>query len=286
MLDVAHVLALTEQRALLVPRPHPTLITRRVLVMERVDGYLIDETEALEAAGISTTDVFRALMVSFAEGALIHGVFHGDLHGGNMLVTADGTPALLDFGITGRFSAEKRRALLGLVVHSMAQDGRALLECFRSLGGFPENADLDAVAREIDLDELMRQNPAAMSPDDIALQQREVLKRLVAHGARLPKELYLYVKGSVYLNGAIIALAADLDMLSEMGRIIELFAQMHAEQVEQETGLDITDIDTEALTDQLRTSMGVQGESLTFREMHEMQNERNAAIREAHKRAR
>ena len=123
-----------------------------------------------------------------------------------------------------------------------------------------------------------------MSPDDIARQQREVLKRLVAHGARLPKELYLYVKGSVYLNGAIIALAADLDMLAEMGHIIELFVQQHAEQVEAETGLDITELDTDALTEQLRTSMGVQSDTLTFREMHELQNERNAAIREAHKR--
>src|SRR5207237_2530533 len=93
MLDIARVLALTEQRAIVVPRPHPTLVTRRVLVMERVHGYTIDDDAALAAAGISTTDVFRALMISFAEGALIHGVFHGDLHGGNMLVTADGTPA-------------------------------------------------------------------------------------------------------------------------------------------------------------------------------------------------
>ena len=283
MLDVAGVLAKTDQRAVLVPRPHPELVTQRVLVMERVEGYTIDDAAALARAGVDTTDVFRALMVSFAEGALIHGVFHGDLHGGNMLVTADGTPALLDFGITGRFSAAKRRALLGLVMHSMAQDGRALLECFRELGGFPADADLDKVARDIDLDELMRQNPAEMTADELAKQQREVMKRLVAHGARLPKELYLYIKGSVYLNGAIIALAADLDMISEMGHIVELFTRTHADQVEAETGLDVAALDTEAIAEQMRTAMGVEGETLTFREMHEMQNERNAALRAAHK---
>ena len=38
------------------------------------------------------------------------------------------------------------------------------------------------------------------------------------------------------------------------------------------------------LTDQIRNAMGIEGDSLTFREMHEMQNQRNAAIREAHKR--
>ena len=38
MLDIARVLAETDQRATIVPRPHPTLVTRRVLVMERLDG--------------------------------------------------------------------------------------------------------------------------------------------------------------------------------------------------------------------------------------------------------
>ena len=33
---------------------------------------------------------------------MIHGVFHGDLHGGNLFVLPDGRVGLLDFGITGR----------------------------------------------------------------------------------------------------------------------------------------------------------------------------------------
>src|SRR5438309_1425920 len=36
MLDIAHVLAETDQRSIICPRPHPELITKRVLVMERL----------------------------------------------------------------------------------------------------------------------------------------------------------------------------------------------------------------------------------------------------------
>ena len=32
-----------EQRAIIVPRPHPTLVTRRVLVMERLSGFRFDD---------------------------------------------------------------------------------------------------------------------------------------------------------------------------------------------------------------------------------------------------
>src|SRR5688572_15959188 len=65
MLDIARVLAETEQRAMVVPRPHPTLVTRRVLVMERLDGYSWDDVTGMRDAGIDTSAVVRAGMVSF-----------------------------------------------------------------------------------------------------------------------------------------------------------------------------------------------------------------------------
>src|SRR5450755_3407760 len=39
MLDIAAVFVGTGQRTVVVPRPHPTLVTRRVLVMERLSGF-------------------------------------------------------------------------------------------------------------------------------------------------------------------------------------------------------------------------------------------------------
>ena len=53
-------------------------------------------------------------MIGFLEGAMLHGIFHGDLHGGNLFVLPSGKTALLDFGITGRLTEPKRLALLSL----------------------------------------------------------------------------------------------------------------------------------------------------------------------------
>src|SRR5262249_43957273 len=71
MLDIAGVLATTDMRSVVVPRPHPELVTQRVLVMERLRGFQIDDDAAMAAAGIDPSAVFRALMVSFFEGAMI-----------------------------------------------------------------------------------------------------------------------------------------------------------------------------------------------------------------------
>ena len=50
----------------------------------------------------------RAAVVSTLEGVMLFGVFHGDLHGGNLFVLPDGRVALLDFGITGRLDEHHR----------------------------------------------------------------------------------------------------------------------------------------------------------------------------------
>ena len=76
MIDVARVLHDLGQTGYVVPRPHPTLITRRVLVMERLSGFNFDDVVGMKSAGINTEDVIRTGMIAFMEGALIHGVFH------------------------------------------------------------------------------------------------------------------------------------------------------------------------------------------------------------------
>ena len=54
MLDIARVLAELGQRGYVVPRPHPKLVTRRVLVMERLSGFGFDDVESMQGAGIDT----------------------------------------------------------------------------------------------------------------------------------------------------------------------------------------------------------------------------------------
>ena len=107
MLDIATVLRDLGQDGYVVPRPHPQLVTRRVLVMERLSGFSFDDVAGMRDAGIDTEAVIRTGMVAFMEGALIHGIFHGDLHGGNLFVLPDGRTALLDFGIVGRLTHER-----------------------------------------------------------------------------------------------------------------------------------------------------------------------------------
>jgi len=279
MLDVAHVLVQLGQRGYVIPRPHPDLVTRRVLVMERLTGFNFDDVEGMRAAGVDTKGVIRTGMVAFMEGALIHGIFHGDLHGGNLFVMPDGRTALLDFGITARLDETRRLAFLRLMMGATTNDLHGQLGALRDLGALPPDTDLDDVIRELRLDQTPV-DPTTLSADELVKEVQRIVKSLLAYGARLPKELMLYVKNLVFLDGAIATLAPDLDLLAEIAGISAQFAIKHHEKLTTDLGIDPRSIEVDL--DGVKASMGIDAEreGFTYRELRERRELINKRLRE------
>jgi ubiquinone biosynthesis protein len=235
MLDIARVFAATDQRTMVVPRPHPELVTRRVLVMERLRGFAFDDVASMHEAGIDTGAVLRAGLIACLEGAMIHGVFHGDLHGGNLLVEDSGRTVLFDFGITGRLSEPQRLAFLRLLLTGTSGDVKGQLAALRDLGAFPFDTDLDLVFVDLDLDQPVK-DPTAMSADELVSELENLMKKLLGYGARAPKELMLFVKDLMYLNAATATLAPDLDLIAEIVHVHQYFLTTHGERLMREIG--------------------------------------------------
>jgi ubiquinone biosynthesis protein len=280
MLDIANVLARTGQRGIIVPRPHPTMVTPRVLVMERLRGFAFDDVESMHAAGIDTHALLQAGLIASLEGALIYGVFHGDLHGGNLVVQPDGRTALFDFGITGRLDERKRLAFLRLLVLGTTGDVRGQLAALRDLGAFPSDVDLDAVIADLDLDGPVK-DPGQMSADELVREMREITKKLLGYGAHAPKELMLFVRNMMFLNSATAILAPDLDMLQQMVAIYMYFAQTHGEQIMREVGVDskYATPDPAALRAAFMVDPSV--ETLTFRDLQERRADIRRKVQES-----
>ena len=283
MLDIASVLAQTNQRGIIVPRPHPMLVSRRVLVMERLDGFAFDDVESMHAAGIDTHALLQAGLIASLEGAMIYGVFHGDLHGGNLVVQPDGRTALFDFGMTGRLSEPQRLAFLRLLMFGTTGDQRGQLVALRDLGAFPADVDLDALARDLDLDGPVK-DPTQMSAEDLMLEMREVTKKLLGYGARVPKELMLFVKNMMFLNSATAILAPDLDMLQQMMNIYMYFAETHGERILREVGIDATQAAPD--TDAMKAAFLVDSDTdtLTFRDLQARRDDVRDKLRRGRRR--
>jgi ubiquinone biosynthesis protein len=202
------------------------------------------------------------------EGALIHGVFHGDLHGGNLFVMHDGRTALLDFGIVGRLSSPRRIAFLRLMLGASTNDIHGQVSALRDLGALPLDSDIDAVIRDLRLDQTTI-DPTTLTGEELVKEVQRIVKALLAYGAKLPKELMLYVKNMVFLDGAIARLAPNLDLLAEVATISMVFTQRHGETLGRDLGIDPSAV--EFNFDSVKASLGVENStnSLTYRELQQ-----------------
>jgi ubiquinone biosynthesis protein len=266
MLDVGRVLALTNQRSIIVPRPHPRLVTRRMLVMEELSGFAWDDVAGMRDAGIDTPAVLRSEIISFLEGALLYGVFHGDLHGGNLFVQPSGRVAMLDHGITGRLDEPQRLGFLRLLVGGTTNDVVGQIDALRTLGALPADARTEDVIRDLGLDK-PAQDIVTLSAEELTHQMRDLTRQLLSYGVRMPKELMLFVKDLLFLDGAVATMAPEIDLLGEVAVIAAYFAQHHGERIAAEVGVDVrsTPIDL----DGLRASMGLSTDTreISYREI-------------------
>jgi ubiquinone biosynthesis protein len=266
LLDVARVLRELGQTDWVVPRPHPDLVSPRMLVMERVEGFAFEDVAGMKGAGVDTHQVVRNVMVAFLESATLHGLFHGDFHGGNLFVQPDGKVALLDFGITARMSDHERIAFLRLLVGGTTNDIRAQLEAMRDLGALPPDTDIRAVIVDLGFDRPVV-DPTTLSQEELLEEVQRITKALLAYGARMPKVLMLFVKNLIYLSSMIEHLAPDIDMIREVQLIGMRFAIEHGSRIAAESGMTLraSDVDTTGF----KASLGLDSDvdTITYAEL-------------------
>jgi len=100
------VLDRMEIAEIVVPRLVPDRSSRRVLTMTFIEGVTVDDVAGIVQLGIDPAPLVRACVKVWFAGLLATGVFHGDIHAGNMFVTPTGQLAMLDWGIVGRLDEE------------------------------------------------------------------------------------------------------------------------------------------------------------------------------------
>ena len=117
-----------------VPRVYREFSTRRVLVMELIEGIKITDVAALERAGIDKHAVAQKLMEVFCEQVLRDGFFHADPHPGNVMVQPGPRLVLLDFGLAKDFPPRFRDGIVRLTFSILTVDNAGIAAAFEQLG--------------------------------------------------------------------------------------------------------------------------------------------------------
>src|ERR1700736_3129157 len=235
---IAHLHASPLGKNIRVPQVHWKLTTERVLTMERIQGIRIDDAAAIRKAGFDGTELVKALLFSLFEGGLRHGLFHGDLHAGNLYVDGDGKIVFFDFGIMGRVDPRTRWLLRELVYALLVKKDHAAAGKIVVLMGAvgkvkPEGQaakDLEAFATPLTMKSL-----GDLSYAEIGKQLSTLAD---AYDVKLPRELVLIGKQFLYVERYMKLLAPKWQMMSDpdltgyfANFMVEL-SREHSEEVE------------------------------------------------------
>lgn len=245
-----------------VPKPYMELTSPRVLVMEEVAGVTVSSIEA-GSRPANGSEVVRTLADILLEGALVHGVFHGDLHPGNIMVTDEGKVALLDFGIVERFDDNQRKAFIALVLNGISGNWRGQMEALKTLGAVPMDSDIEELGLLLNLD-APPLDPLAVDPTELAEELQRLAKALLANGAALPRALMLWAKNLILLDQSVAVLDPDWDLVGEITALFGRFYSKWATELSEVLGKPL-ELSVEAVATSLALPPGT--DRMTWSEM-------------------
>jgi ubiquinone biosynthesis protein len=196
-----------------LPQLHGDFTTRRILVMELLDGVPLGRADAVIAErGLDRIELARTLLHFLLRQIMVDGAFHADPHPGNILVLADGQLALLDFGSVGHLDTQLQGALRSLLLAIDQRDPAALRDALLEITDDPP--DIDAQSLERSLGRFMARN---LSPGLIldAEAFADMFRIVSAYGVSVPPEIAVVLRTLATLQGTLARLAPGFDIIRE-----------------------------------------------------------------------
>ncbi len=145
--ELAEVMALDQfMRA---PKVYWPGVGKRALTLEWAQGVALSDPAALDQPGIDRRGLADNLVRAFLAQALDHGVFHADLHEGNLFVSAPAVVTAVDFGIIGRLDANARRHLAEILWGFLQRDYMRVARAHFDAGYVPTHHSIEAFAQAL-----------------------------------------------------------------------------------------------------------------------------------------
>lgn len=200
----------------MIPRVYWEHSGHLVLTMERVEGIKADRVDKLRERGIDTRKVAHLVIDVFFKQVFDFGLFHGDLHSGNIFVVGPERIALVDFGIVGRLDKKLKAQLAEVFIYLVSEDFEGLIKVYRDMGILPEHVDRRAFEREY-YDLILHYFGRPFKYVSVGEVLLDYIRLAARHGVMMPRELLLFDKCLMELEGLSRLLFPEANILEESG---------------------------------------------------------------------
>lgn len=194
------------------PKVYRALSTEKILVMEFMTGFHVDDPVGLDRAKIDTKALAERITKLIYRQIFDFGFFHGDPHPGNVAIQKDGAVGLYDYGMMGSFTPDFRLSVANLVSGLAEKNHRQVMRSILEMSeeGYVKDAEkmLSDVA---DFSDQHLNHPLK----DIKLGEvlNKLLELLRVHRLRMKRAFYLGVKALTQVEAIGRSLDPDLNFI-------------------------------------------------------------------------
>ena len=194
-----------------VPYVVQDLCSTKVLTMERVHGFKVDDISKLLMAHYNLEDLGKKLALSYLKQVLQDGFFHGDPHPGNIFI-CDGKICFIDFGIMGCLSNSLKLTLNDMILAVAFNDINKMISALLSIGIRRGYVDRNKLYEDLDY-LLANYLSVSLNNIQVSVLLSEVFDIAKQNNIRLPRDLTLLIRGLIILEGVIVTIAPDIKLI-------------------------------------------------------------------------
>ena len=129
-----------------VPEIYWSYGSKNILVTEWIEGTSVSDKKILEKGKFNQKEIAKKVMQSFLACSFDYGVFHADMHEGNMIIGPKGQLWLVDFGILGRLAPAEQRFHAEILYGFLMRDYTRIAEVHFEAGYVPTHHSIEDFA--------------------------------------------------------------------------------------------------------------------------------------------
>src|SRR5258706_119663 len=223
-----------------IPSIHEDYVSRRVLVLEWIDGIKINDYAALDAAGIDRMEVAKRTVNTYFSQFFEAGFFHADPHPGNIFIKPgppDVGPIIefVDFGMVGTLTKSMKKSMKDLFLSFVTRDSHALVTALNRLGFIGEGAHIDVIQRGVSIiiEQYFGMALGAARHIEIPEVAEDVGKLMYGQPFQIPVQFALIVRAIGTLIRVSTGLAPDFNFVDVATPYARKFLGFDAEGISQ-----------------------------------------------------
>ena len=227
-----------DDQTIYIPEVHEEYTTRRLLVLEWIDGIKINDYTALEAAGIDRLEVANRTVQAYFHQFFDEGFFHADPHPGNIFVkpgTPDDGPIIefVDFGMVGSITSAMKKSMRALFLSFLTRDSETIVEELSNLGFIGKGANTSALERGLSLllEQFYGLTLGEARDMDIPEVADEIARLLYGQPFQIPAQFAFTGRAISTLIGVSTGLAPDFNLIDVAVPYARKFLGLNTEDI-------------------------------------------------------